>query len=93
MNSRFFETVEDGFQKAGFEIVSGEWLDAYDKIYDKAQAEFTEEIRKRAKEHNTHPLIEGMGAVMPEPEYNLPLNVKGETAVYVLARISGERCV
>ena len=31
-----------------------------------------------------------MGAVMPEPEYNLPLNVKGETAVYVLARISGE---
>ena len=90
VNSRFFETVEDGFQKAGFEIVSGEWLDAYDKIYDKAQAEFTEEIRKRAKEHNTHPVIEGMGAVMPEPEYNLPLNVKGETAVYVLARISGE---
>ena len=35
-------------------------------------------------------MIEGMGAVMPEPEYNLPLNVKGETAVYVLARISGE---
>lgn len=31
-----------------------------------------------------------MGAVMPEPEYDLPLNVKGETAIYVLARISGE---
>lgn len=27
---------------------------------------------------------------MPEPEYDLPLNVKGETAIYVLARISGE---
>ena len=33
VNSRFFETVEDGFQKAGFEIVSRDWLDAYDEIY------------------------------------------------------------
>lgn len=90
VNSRFFETVEDGFQKAGFEIVSRDWLDAYDEIYDKAQAGFTEEIRRRAQEHHTHPVIEGMGAVMPEPEYDLPLNVKGETAIYVLARISGE---
>lgn len=48
VNSRFFETVEDGFQKAGFEIVSRDWLDAYDEIYDKAQAGFTEEIRRRA---------------------------------------------
>ena len=90
VNSRFFEIVEDGFQKAGFEIVSRDWLDAYDEIYDKAQAGFTEEIRRRAQEHHTHPVIEGMGAVMPEPEYDLPLNVKGETAIYVLARISGE---
>ena len=37
VNSRFFEIVEDGFQKAGFEIVSRDWLDAYDEIYDKAQ--------------------------------------------------------
>ena len=87
VNSRFFETVEDGFQKAGFEIVSRDWLDAYDEIYDKAQAGFTEEIRRRAQEHHTHPVIEGMGAVMPEPEYDLPLNVKGETAIYVLARM------
>ena len=26
VNSRFFEIVEDGFQKAGFEIVSRDWL-------------------------------------------------------------------
>ena len=90
MNSRFFETVEDGFQKAGFEIVSKEWLDAYDKIYEKAQSQFVEEIQKRAQENHTHPMIEGMGAVMPDPEYDLPLKVEGETAIYVLARISGE---
>lgn len=90
VNSRFFETVEDGFQKAGFEIVSKEWLDAYDMIYEKAQSQFIEEIQKKAQENHTHPMIEGMGAVMPEPEYNLPLKAEGETAIYVLARISGE---
>ena len=31
-----------------------------------------------------------MGAVMPEPEYNIPLQKKGDIAIYVLARISGE---
>lgn len=90
VNSRFFETVEEGFQKAGFEITTGEWLDAYDRVHDGAQAEFYEEIRKRAQEHHTHPLDEGMGAVMPEPEYDLPLEAEGDTAIYVLARISGE---
>ncbi len=77
------------FQKAGFEIVSRDWLDAYDEIYDKAQAGFTEEIEEGRREHHTS-RNRRMGAVMPEPEYDLPLNVKGETAIYVLARISGE---
>ena len=31
-----------------------------------------------------------MGAVMPEPEYDLPLDGEGELCVYVLGRISGE---
>lgn len=90
VNSRFFETVEEGLQKAGFEIVTRDWLDAYDMIYEKAQSEFIKDIQKMAQEHHTHPMIEGMGAVMPEPEYNLPLKIEGETAIYVLARISGE---
>lgn len=31
-----------------------------------------------------------MGAVMPEPDYELPMEGEGDTAIYVLARISGE---
>ena len=31
-----------------------------------------------------------MGAVMPEPEYDLPLDGEGSVALYVLSRISGE---
>lgn len=90
VNSRFFETVEDGFREAGFAITSGTWLDGYDRIYEEAVRDFHEEIRRRAQEHHTHPVMEGMGAVMPEPEYDLPLDAEGDTAIYVLARISGE---
>lgn len=90
VNSRFFETVEDGFREAGFTITSGTWLDEYDRIYEEAVRDFHEEIRRRAQEHHTHPVMEGMGAVMPEPEYDLALDAEGDTAIYVLARISGE---
>ena len=90
VNSRFFETVEDGFWEAGFTITSGTWLDGYDRIYEEAVQDFHEEIRRRAQEHHTHPVIEGMGAVMSEPEYDLPLDAEGDTAIYVLARTSGE---
>lgn len=31
-----------------------------------------------------------MGAVMPEPEYALPLDGEGDAAIYILSRISGE---
>lgn len=47
-------------------------------------------IKARAKAKHTRAVIEGMGAVMPMPEYELPLNGEGELAIYVLARNSGE---
>ena len=31
-----------------------------------------------------------MGKVMPEPEYDLPLNAEGDAAIYVVSCISGE---
>ncbi len=90
VNSRFFVTVEQGLQDAGFTITSGAWLDAYDQVCAKARVDFIKEIKRRAKEKKTMAIIEGMGAVMPEPEYSLPLQGEGETAIYVLSRISGE---
>lgn len=90
VNSRFFETVEDGFKKAGFTITTDAWLDAYDARYVQAKQDFKKEIQARAKAKHTQAVIEGMGAVMPEPEYEFPLDGKGDVAIYVLSRISGE---
>ena len=90
VNSRFFTTVEKGLEKEGFVITSKSWLDAYDKVRVEAKKEFRKQVKERARANHTFAAVEGMGAVMPEPEYRLPLNAEGDVAIYVLARISGE---
>ena len=90
VNSRFFVSVEEGLKAAGFRITTEAWLNAYDERRREARAAFVKEIKARAKRNRTNVIIEGMGAVMPEPEYDLPLDGEGDTGVYVLARTSGE---
>ena len=90
VNSRYFVTIEEGLERVGFEITTKPWLDAYDKAYDKARAQFVKEIKARAKEKHVIAVMEGMGAVMPQPEYDIPLEGEGGCALYVLSRVSGE---
>ncbi len=90
VNSRYVPNVERVLTKAGFTITTKAWLDAYDAILVSAHKDFKKEIRRRAKENHTMAVLEGMGMVMPEPEYELPLIGEGNTAIYILSRISGE---
>ena len=90
VNSRYYITVEKGLERAGFTLTTKDWLDAYDDQWKAARAEFIKSIKRQAKEQHTQAIFLGMGAVMPEPEYDLPLNGEGDTAIYVLSRISGE---
>ena len=90
VNSRSFLTIEEALEQEGFTITTKYWLDDYDLFRSAAKDTFIQEIRRRAKEKHTMAVLEGMGAVMPEPEYRIPLYGEGDTAVYVLSRISGE---
>lgn len=90
VNSRFFLTAEQGLKNAGFTITTGDWLDAYDDRREEAHRRFVEDIKRQAKEQHVNALMLGMGAVMPEPAYGIPLNGEGDTAVYVLSRVCGE---
>lgn len=90
VNSRYFVTVEEGLKEAGFTLTTGPWLDAYDGEQESAYERFIRDIRTQARKKHSLAIYEGMGAVMPEPEYDIPLEGAGDTAVYVLARISGE---
>ena len=90
VNSRFFVTVEEGLEQAGFTLTTKSWLYSYDKILENAKAAFLKEIKEKARRDFTLTIFESMGAVMPEPEYELPLYSGADAAVYVLSRISGE---
>ena len=88
--SHFAISVEKGLELAGFTVTTKEWLDGYDEIWVKNRERFLKNNREEAKRLKVNPILLGMGAVMEEPEYELPLNGEGDVAVYVLSRISGE---
>ena len=94
VNSRHVTTIEEGLEAAGFTIVSRPWLEAYDRVRDQAHQDFIADIRTEAAERGVPAIMIGMGSVMHEPEYSIPPDVDAgtdpETAVYVLARTSGE---
>ncbi|MBQ6812489.1 MAG: glycoside hydrolase family 3 C-terminal domain-containing protein [Agathobacter sp.] len=90
VNVRAFTTIEEGLDKAGFEITTKEWLTSYEQIYVEERKKFVQSIKNEAEKKGIPAIILGMGAIMPEPEYDLPLQKSGELAIYVLSRISGE---
>ena len=90
VNSRYFVNIEQGLANAGFTITTTKWLDDYDKMYALARKAFIQQLKKDAKAAGVSPILYGMGKVMPEPNYDLPLDGDGEAAIYVLSRISGE---
>ena len=90
VNSRCFVTVEQALEDAGFTVTTKDWLAAYDEKYKAARRDFVKQIKIEARRKHKLAVMEGMGAVMPEPEYALPLNGGGDTAIYVLSRVSGE---
>ena len=90
VNSRFFVTAEEGLEAAGFRIASKAWLDRYDALRAAAKKRFLRALKRGALKRRTLAALDCMGAVMPEPDYALPLDAEAEAAVYVLARSSGE---
>ncbi|MCR4934902.1 MAG: fibronectin type III-like domain-contianing protein, partial [Oscillospiraceae bacterium] len=90
VNSRGFVTAEDGLEAAGFTVTSKAWLDAYGQLWPEARKRFLRSLKREAWKRGTLAVLSGMGAVMPEPDYALPLDADGEAAIYVLSRSSGE---
>ena len=88
VNSRYSVTIEEGLLQSGFQITTGPWLDAYQKIREQAVADWEQELAKYGDDDFA--ISDTFGNVMPEPEYELPTDYPGDTAVYVLSRICGD---
>lgn len=90
VNSRYFVNVEQGLKDAGFTITTEKWLNDYEVVRAEAKRQFIKDIKAKAKANGEMAMMAAMGAVMPEPDHDLPLHGEGDTAIYVLSRISGE---
>ena len=90
VNVRHYPSVEEGLESAGFTITSKAWLDGYDAIWQEANKAFKAGIKAKIAAEGLSAIMLGIGAIMQEPEYALPLDGEGDTAVYVLGRTSGE---
>lgn len=90
VNVRSFVTVEQGLENAGFTITSKSWLDGYDAVWQEANKQFKLGMKEMMAREGLSAFMKCIGAIMPEPEYELSLDAEGNTAIYILGRISGE---
>ena len=77
-------------ENSGFEIVSKKWLEEYPKFKNNTHKSFIEKQKKLAEEVKSNPAVFSFGTIQPE-EYDLSLDYDADIAIYVLARVSGER--
>ena len=93
VNSHFSINIEEGLKNAGFEVVTGNWLDEFtiikNNFINDCDKKFEEELEK-AGLSQFEKFAAHMGYTVPEPEYDLPLNMDADIAIYVVARNSGE---
>lgn len=90
VNSRYFISIEDGLKEAGFELTTAYWKEAYEAALVQAKKEFKKALKKKSRAEHTNWFMNLFGAIMPEPDYEIPLTGEGDTAIYVVSRISGE---
>ncbi|MBR2281058.1 MAG: glycoside hydrolase family 3 protein [Spirochaetales bacterium] len=88
VNSRNSVSIEEGLAEGGFEVTSKKWLDAYSELKAERRKAWLKELRRGVKGIRGIAVL--MGAIMPEPDYDLPIDYDGDAAIYVLSRISGE---
>ena len=95
VNSRHIISLEEGLQAEGYTIVSGSWLDEFDRFQDEALAAYEASIQAVAKESSSKALLTMMGNPFKAPEFRTLTTeelsgMSADAAVYVLARTSGE---
>ena len=92
VNSRYVVNIDEGLKEAGFEIVTGAWLDRYDAIAKKNIDDYMTEVRRRCAETGYNEItvmLEYAPSIPPLPVLN-PNDDDADTAIYVLSRDSGE---
>ena len=96
VNERERISIWQGMKNAGYEITNEDWIQSYDKIYEKARQDWKNDIVTRAGEngeglsffdvYSTTPFIMPTGDPVKKPAEG----ENADTAIYVLSRVAGE---
>ena len=90
VNSRYFVSVQQGLEQAGFTITNKSWPDQFQPYLEHARAEFRRAIKRKARQQQANVIAASMGETLKQPEYDIALDLSADAAIYVLARTSGE---
>jgi beta-glucosidase len=92
INIRKFDNIETAFKNEGFEILTNDYLDAYDVCYQKAYDAYINKLKSEFDYDNPFAyLFAHFSVILNEPECdNLPVEKEGDVAIFVVSRISGE---
>lgn len=95
VNSRYVINIEQGLEAAGYNITTKEWLDEYDRLVERKHEEYMAELEAMSKEKGTPVFILTFNNRFKEPQpqpitENDVKKSKTSTAIYVIARNSGE---
>ncbi len=90
VNVRHFTTCEEGMEKAGFAVVTKDWMERYDACKADNTVQFYRQIREEAEKKKIPVIAAALGKTPDEPEYDFPIDSDADVCVYVLARNSGE---
>ncbi|MBD5460718.1 MAG: beta-glucosidase [Lachnospiraceae bacterium] len=95
VNSRMVVNVEQGMKEAGFMVTTGDWMDRYDTLCENAMASCTESFKAALAEKGTEAIKDALSNPYKDPDEPQITqedirNSQADTAVYVLARNSGE---
>lgn len=96
VNEREKISICQGMKNAGFQVTTEDWIESYEKIYDKARQDWKNDILSRAGEgadtmdffavYSTTPFIMPAGDPIRKPAEGENTDI----AIYVLSRVAGE---
>lgn len=93
VNTRSDITIEQGLERAGFQIMTKDWLDRQDAAHTQARKNYIDWIPVYAKEHGISEFLVSFSCpfqVIAPAEITQEDIAEASTAVYVISRSSGE---
>lgn len=97
VNEREKVSIFQGMKNAGYEVTNEEWIESYDKIYEKARQDWKNDIVTRSGGNggdvmNFFDIYSTTPFIMPtgDPVKKLVERENTDTAIYVLSRVAGE---